>query len=68
MGLITKEVEVKLRGSNVQHFENLGYKIPRIKNKYGKIIIPQDKETIRQIWIEKEGNIQEEKRLITTRK
>jgi len=33
-----------------------------------KIIIQQDKETIRQIWIEKEGNIQEEKRLITTRK
>ena len=35
---------------------------------FKKIIIPQDKETIRQIWIEKEGNIQEEKRLITTRK
>lgn len=29
MGLITKEVEVKLGGSNISYYENLGYEIPR---------------------------------------
>lgn len=37
MGLITKEVEVKLGGTNVKHFEKLGYKIPRRKDKQYKI-------------------------------
>lgn len=29
MGLITKEVEVRLGGSNISYYENLGYEIPR---------------------------------------
>jgi hypothetical protein len=37
MGLITKEVEVKLCGNNIKHYEDLGYVIYRNKNKYGKI-------------------------------
>lgn len=41
MGLITKEVEVILNGSNIKHYENIGYKIPRrIKGKYGKPTVP----------------------------
>ena len=32
MGLITKEVEVVLNGSNIKHFESLGYNIPRRYN------------------------------------
>lgn len=32
MGLITKEVEVKLGGKNIKYYENLGYQIPRYYN------------------------------------
>lgn len=42
MGLLTKEVEVNLAGVNVKHFESLGYTIPRIKNKYGEMVCPQN--------------------------
>ena len=35
MGLITEEVEVGLRSTNIKYFEELGYIIPRKKNKYG---------------------------------
>lgn len=41
MGLLTKEVEVILNGKNIKYFEDLGYVIPRIKNKYGKIVTPR---------------------------
>lgn len=41
MGLITKEVEVKLT-SNSKHYEQLGYKIPRMVNKYRKLRIPKN--------------------------
>lgn len=34
MGLITKEVEVVLAGTNIKHFEDLGYEIPRHYNKH----------------------------------
>lgn len=33
MGLITKEVEVKLNSMNISYYENLGYEIPRYYNK-----------------------------------
>lgn len=33
MGLITKEVEVRLAGQNVKYYEDLGYEIPRYFNK-----------------------------------
>jgi len=35
MGLITKEVEVKLAHKNIKYYENLGYEIPREKGKWG---------------------------------
>lgn len=41
MGLISKEIEVTLGGSNIKYYEELGYKIPRIKNKWGKVQIPR---------------------------
>lgn len=39
MGLITKEVEVKLGARNIKYYENLGYKIPRYKNTNGKMCV-----------------------------
>ena len=39
MGLITEEVEVKIYGSNMKHYEELGYEIPKIKNKRGKLVL-----------------------------
>lgn len=39
--LLTKEVEVKLNGNNIKWFENKGYQIPRIKDKYYKISVPR---------------------------
>lgn len=33
MGLLTKEVEVKLTSRNIDHYERLGYEIPRYYNK-----------------------------------
>ena len=41
MGLISTEVEVGLCGKNITYYENLGYKIPRTKNKLGKITVKQ---------------------------
>ena len=43
MGLITKEVEIKLYSKNIKHFESLGYEIPRRKkNGKGKMCVPID--------------------------
>ena len=39
MGLITKEVEVGLKSQTIKYYEDKGYIIPRIKNKYGKITV-----------------------------
>lgn len=36
MGLITKEVEVTLCGTNIKYYEDLGYEIPRYKDKIGR--------------------------------
>lgn len=41
MGLISTEVEVSLCGANIKYYENLGYKIPRTKNKWGRITVPR---------------------------
>ena len=41
MGLITKEVEVTLGVKNVKFYEDLGYEIPKKKNKWGKVTIPR---------------------------
>jgi len=37
MGLITKEVEVGLNAKNLQHYIDLGYKIPKYTNKKGEL-------------------------------
>jgi predicted RNA-binding Zn-ribbon protein involved in translation (DUF1610 family) len=39
MGLITTEVEIILHRTNIKHYENLGYLIPRKKNNIGKMSI-----------------------------
>ena len=36
MGLITKEVEINLNSSNIEHFEVLGYELPKVYDKYKK--------------------------------
>lgn len=36
MGLITKEVEAGINSSNLIHYQNLGYEIPKFINKSGK--------------------------------
>lgn len=41
MGLIMKKVEIELTGSTMKYYENLGYKIPKIKNKWGKFTTPK---------------------------
>ena len=40
MGLITKEVEVRLCSANIRYYENLGYEIPRRPNQWGRIGVP----------------------------
>jgi len=39
LGLISKEVEIKLNSRNIKHYEDLNYLIPKIKDKWGRIII-----------------------------
>ena len=46
MGLITKEVEVGIRGSNTKYYEDLGYTMPLKMNKYGKMVIDQDTKIV----------------------
>lgn len=41
MGLLTKEVEIKLGVRTIKYYENLGYKIPREKDKWGNISVPR---------------------------
>lgn len=36
MGLISTEIEVTLNSSNMKYYEDLGYKIPKRKDKQGK--------------------------------
>jgi len=45
--LLTKEVEIKLGGSNIKHLENLGYEIPRhFNNHHKKIMVKQGTKII----------------------
>lgn len=39
--IITKEIEVTLCSKTIKYYESLGYKIPRVKNKWGKIVVPR---------------------------
>ena len=39
MGLISKEVEVNLNSMNIKYYEDLGYEIPRYKDKWGKLVV-----------------------------
>lgn len=36
--LLTKEVEILLHSKNIQYYENLGYEIPRYKNRNGMVV------------------------------
>ena len=46
MGLISKEVEVKLTGSNIIYYENLSYTIPRENSKWGGMTVPRGTKII----------------------
>ena len=46
MSLITKEVEITLQGSNLKHYEDLGYEILRRKDKWGNISVPRGTKII----------------------
>lgn len=41
MGLIEEYIEVTLSSSNINHYESFGYDIPRVKNKFGKFVVPR---------------------------
>ena len=47
--LITKEVEVNLHSSNVKYYEDLGYPIPRRKDKKGRFVFPRGSTIIVKI-------------------
>lgn len=40
MGLITEEVEVGLNGKTIKYYEDIGYKIPRIKDDHYRMRVP----------------------------
>jgi len=42
VGLLKKEKEVLLHGNNIEYYENKRYKIPRIKNKSGRMVVLKD--------------------------
>ena len=44
--LITKEVEISLNSNNIKYLENLGYIIPREKDKQGRMRVPQGTKII----------------------
>jgi predicted Zn-ribbon and HTH transcriptional regulator len=47
--ILEKEVWVGLGGNNKKYFENLGYELPRVKNKKGKLVIPNGTEILVQV-------------------
>ena len=57
MGLITKEVEVRLTSSTISYYENLGYEIPRRPNQWGRIGVPSDATIIVKVEDLKKGSI-----------
>ena len=50
MGLITKEIEVKLSPNTIEYYDNLGYAIPKVLNKHNVLITP--KSTIIKIKVD----------------
>ena len=44
--LETKEIEVILSGSNIRHYEDLNYEIPRIKDDHYRLIVPKGTKII----------------------
>ena len=58
MGLISKEVEVVLNGSNIKYYESLGYEIPRRKSKWGRVTVPSGtKKKIKIEYLQKNSNV-----------
>ena len=65
MGLISETTEVELIGVNISYYENLGYKIPRVKRKYGLCVPRGTKITVKikdlqensssKIWVKCDG-------------
>ena len=56
--LISKEVEVTLVGANAKYYEDKGYKIPKRKNKYGKLkIIENTKIKVKVEDLPKNSNV-----------
>jgi len=46
VSIITKEVEVELKGISIKYYENLGYTIPRRKDKKGRMTVPKGSKII----------------------
>ena len=42
MALLTKKVEIGLYSTNIKHYENSGYIIPRVKNNRGKLVVSKN--------------------------
>lgn len=41
MGLIIEDIKVTISSSNIEHYKSLGYNIPQVKRKNGKIVTPR---------------------------
>ena len=46
MGLISKEIEISLSNNNIKHYEDLGYKIPRYKDRWGNLRVKRGTKII----------------------
>lgn len=46
MSLISKEIEINLTARNINHYENLGYKIPRYKDSQGRFSVKKGTKII----------------------
>ena len=49
MGLITKEVEVTLSSNSIKYYEDLGYEIPRYKDKWNRIKTPRGTKILTKV-------------------
>jgi len=61
MSLETKEIEVNATSQMIKYYENLGYKIPRRKDKWGDITVPRGTKIIIKIEDLPKGSGQEVK-------
>lgn len=41
MGLINEKIKIELSSSNMRHYSNLGYEMPKVKRKNGKYVTPR---------------------------